>query len=70
MEKNHPAPRDESTDGQSDRIVPAEVSKKKLSVWTAWLYLFDWYPKEYPAAERKLMRKMDACILTFCCFMC
>ncbi|TKX23761.1 MFS transporter-like protein 71 [Elsinoe australis] len=31
MEKNHPAPRDESTDGQSDRIVPAEVSKKKLS---------------------------------------
>ncbi|KAF4554500.1 Pantothenate transporter-like protein 1 [Elsinoe fawcettii] len=53
----------------ADRIVPADAGIKKGSVWTAWLYLFDWYPSHYPAAERKLMRKMDACLLTFCCFM-
>jgi hypothetical protein len=49
-------------------IAPAAAPKR--SPWKAWLYLLEWYPSDYPAEERKLLRKMDACLLTFCSLMC
>lgn len=49
-------------------IAPAEAPKR--SPWKAWMYLWEWYPQHYPPEERKLLRKMDACLLTFCSFMC
>ena len=49
-------------------IAPADAPKR--SPWKAWMYLWEWYPSHYPAEERKLLRKMDACLLTFCSFMC
>lgn len=54
--------------GGSNTIAPAEAPKR--SPWKAWMYLWEWYPKHYPEEERKLLRKMDACLLTFCSFMC
>jgi hypothetical protein len=29
--------------------------------------VFNWYPKHLPPAERKLLRKLDLCILVFAC---
>ncbi|KAI5844515.1 vitamin H transporter [Morchella snyderi] len=48
--------------------VPQEEhgKKAKYTFWTAWMYIFDWYPSHYPPEERKLLRKLDACMLTFC----
>jgi hypothetical protein len=68
-------PRDETTGvearrGEFDTNVIAPIDAPKHSPWKAWLYLFQWYPQHYPAEERKLLRKMDACLLTFCSFMC
>ncbi|KAF2018812.1 MFS general substrate transporter [Aaosphaeria arxii CBS 175.79] len=53
--------------GGANTIAPAEAPKR--SPWKAWMYLWEWYPKHYPEEERKLLRKMDACLLTFCSFM-
>jgi hypothetical protein len=50
--------------------VIAPASAPKRSPWKAWLYLLEWYPSDYPAEERRLLRKMDACLLTFCSLMC
>lgn len=65
-------PRDETlgvqTGGGTNVIAPADAPKR--SPWKAWMYLWEWYPSHYPAAERKLLRKLDACLLTFCSFMC
>jgi hypothetical protein len=49
-------------------IAPADAPKR--SPWKAWMYLWEWYPKHYPEEERQLLRKLDACLLTFCSFMC
>jgi hypothetical protein len=40
------------------------------SYWTAWLYLFDWYPSHYSPLERKMLRKLDSVLLTFGCLAC
>jgi hypothetical protein len=32
---------------------------------TAWMYIFDWYPSHYSPLERKMLRKLDAILLTF-----
>lgn len=40
------------------------------SVWLAWLYMFDWYPKHYPKEERQFLRKLDSFLLTFTCLAC
>jgi hypothetical protein len=37
---------------------------------TAWLYLFDWYPSHYSIQERKMLRKLDAVLLSFGCLAC
>lgn len=52
--------------------VPQEEHGKKAeyTFWTAWMYIFDWYPSHYPPEERKLLRKLDACMLTFCSLLC
>jgi len=52
------------------RNVIAPTDAPKRSPWKAWMYLWEWYPKHYPEEERQLLRKMDACLLTFCSFMC
>jgi hypothetical protein len=63
-----PRPRD--TNGEFDTHVIAPADAPKRSPWKAWLYLLEWYPSDYPAEEKKLLRKMDACLLTFCSLMC
>ncbi|EDU40854.1 ProP, Permease major facilitator superfamily [Pyrenophora tritici-repentis] len=55
--------------GEFDTSVIAPAEAPKRSPWKAWMYLWEWYPKHYPEEERKLLRKMDACLLTFCSFM-
>ncbi|KAN0091676.1 MFS general substrate transporter [Hyaloscypha variabilis] len=37
---------------------------------TTWLYLFDWYPSHYSPLERKMLRKLDAVLLSFGCLAC
>ncbi|KAH7384550.1 major facilitator superfamily domain-containing protein [Pyrenochaeta sp. MPI-SDFR-AT-0127] len=59
----------EARRGEFDTNVIAPADAPKRSPWKAWMYLWEWYPKHYPAEERKLLRKMDACLLTFCSFM-
>jgi hypothetical protein len=54
--------------GNTTAIAPHDAPKR--SPWKAWMYLWEWYPKHYPEEERQLLRKMDACLLTFCSFMC
>jgi hypothetical protein len=49
-------------------IAPTEAPKR--SPWKAWMYLWEWYPAHYPEEERALLRKLDACLLTFCSLMC
>src|ERR1700754_3228704 len=40
------------------------------SLSSAWMYMFDWYPKHYSTEERKMLRKLDFFILTFMSLMC
>jgi hypothetical protein len=42
----------------------------KRSLWKAWLYMFDWYPKHYSKEERSVLRKIDCTLMPFCCLMC
>jgi hypothetical protein len=68
-------PRDETAGvearrGEFDTNVIAPAEAPKHSPWKAWAYLWVWYPAHYPPEERKLLKKMDACLLTFCSFMC
>ena len=49
-------------------IAPKDAPKR--SPWKAWMYLWEWYPSHYEKEERRLLQKMDACLLTFCSFMC
>ena len=51
-----------------NNIAPRDAPKR--SSWTAWMYLWEWYPSHYEKEERLLLQKMDACLLTFCSFMC
>jgi hypothetical protein len=37
---------------------------------TAWLYIFDWYPRHYSPLEKKMLRKLDCVLLTFGCLAC
>lgn len=46
---------------------PAAPETAKKSLWWAWVYMFDWYPKHYPEEERKFLRKLDCFLLTFTC---
>ncbi|ERS96086.1 hypothetical protein HMPREF1624_07622 [Sporothrix schenckii ATCC 58251] len=42
-------------------------SSKRLTPWQLFKEVFNWYPAEYPAAERKLLFKLDLSILVFAC---
>ncbi|KAK2746164.1 hypothetical protein FQN55_005793 [Onygenales sp. PD_40] len=35
------------------------------SVWSAWLYMFNWYPGHYSAEEKRMLRKLDFWLLSF-----
>ncbi|KAH3919135.1 hypothetical protein HBI56_100340 [Parastagonospora nodorum] len=59
----------EARQGEFDTNVIAPAEAPKHSPWKAWIYLANWYPSHYPPEERKLLKKMDACLLTFCSFM-
>ncbi|KAH6658422.1 vitamin H transporter [Truncatella angustata] len=47
--------------------VTGEVENRlpKRSPWTAWMYMFAWYPSHYPREEIQLLKKLDWFILTF-----
>ncbi|KAF2184029.1 MFS general substrate transporter [Zopfia rhizophila CBS 207.26] len=57
----------ESSNRNGNVIAPKEAPVR--SPWKAWMYLWEWYPSHYPEEERKLLQKMDACLLSFCSFM-
>ncbi|KAF4627685.1 hypothetical protein G7Y89_g10465 [Cudoniella acicularis] len=52
-EDDGPAP------GSSANVAPIRSYK------TAWMYLFDWYPSHYSPLEIRMLRKLDAVLLTF-----
>lgn len=57
--------------GDEESGLTAEDKPKPAhSLWTAWMYMFDWYPSHYSTAERRLLRKIDCTLLPFCCLMC
>lgn len=53
-------PRDVSANAPENENGP-----QKRSLWVAWMYMFDWYPKHYPEEERKFLRKLDCFLLSF-----
>ncbi|KAF2792617.1 MFS general substrate transporter [Melanomma pulvis-pyrius CBS 109.77] len=55
-------------DGWTGNVIAPKDAPKR-SPWKAWMYLWEWYPAHYPEEERQLLRKLDACLLTFCSFM-
>lgn len=71
---SHEKQRDEVADALEGEGKPGMENfpntEKKWNIWTAWLYIFDWYPSHYPAEERKMLRKLDASLLSFVCIMC
>jgi hypothetical protein len=56
----------------AEQLVPSSsVNKRpKPSLWTAWVYMFDWYPSHYSPQEKKMLRKLDFFLLTFISVMC
>jgi hypothetical protein len=40
------------------------------SAGTAWMYVLDWYPSHYSREEKKMLRKLDFFLLSFCSIMC
>ena len=50
----------------------ADVHKatKRLTPWQLFKEVFNWYPSEYPSAERKLLFKLDLSIHVFACLCC
>lgn len=52
--------------------VPGSSANKApvRSPWTAWMYILDWYPKHYSLEERRMLRKLDFFLLSFCSIMC
>ncbi|KAL3418814.1 vitamin H transporter [Phlyctema vagabunda] len=44
------------------------VKREKKTVGAVFKDVFQWYPKEYPVVERKLLFKLDVSILTYACF--
>lgn len=64
-------PREEAAEiDLSNATTLAPMDAPKRSPWKAWMYLWEWYPAHYPEEERALLRKLDACLLSFCSFMC
>lgn len=44
-------------------VVSSSTRPKQRSLWTAWMYIFDWYPSHYSKEERRLLMKLDRVIL-------
>lgn len=44
-------------------VVSSATKPPQRSLWVAWLYIFDWYPKHYSKEERALVKKLDRIIL-------
>ncbi|KAI1335466.1 MFS general substrate transporter [Xylariaceae sp. FL0016] len=45
----------------------SEIQKERRSLIGVFREIFNWYPSEYPLAERKLLLKLDLSILIFAC---
>ncbi|ORY68582.1 vitamin H transporter [Pseudomassariella vexata] len=45
-----------------------ENQPQTSSLWWAWLYIFNWYPKHIPKEEKAFLKKIDAFLLTFTSF--
>ncbi|PGH17459.1 hypothetical protein AJ79_01059 [Helicocarpus griseus UAMH5409] len=53
-------------DATDDIVVSSSVNTPaQPSLWSAWLYMFNWYPGHYSAEEKKMLRKLDFFLLTF-----
>ena len=50
--------------------VPEKDQSQRLTPWQLLKEVFNWYPSEYPSAERKLLFKLDVSILVFACLCC
>lgn len=48
-------------------FVSSSTQKPTRSLKYAWLYIFDWYPSHYSKQEKRLLRKLDAILLSLCC---
>jgi len=56
-----------STENLNDPVPGSSANEAPIrSYKTAWMYLFDWYPSHYSKEEKKMLRKLDAFLLTFC----
>ena len=69
----HATPVDDPVAASNQFITEANSERKEptsRSLWTAWMYMFDWYPSHYPVEERRFLRKLDAFLLTFTSLAC
>ncbi|KAJ2904062.1 Pantothenate transporter liz1-like protein 8 [Zalerion maritima] len=42
-----------------------ETGHTEHSLWTAWIYMFNWYPSHYSKEEKSFLRRLDIFLLTF-----
>ena len=66
-----PSPSAAHMAGEESPVPGSTVNEAPVrSPWTAWMYILDWYPSHYSAQERKMLRKLDFFLLSFCSIMC
>jgi hypothetical protein len=70
MSNNARAPESEVTTVTAPVVGSTVNAAPVRSRWKAWLYVFDWYPSHYSGEERKMLRKLDFFLLSFCSIMC
>ena len=44
-------------------VVSSATKPPQRNLWTAWMYIFDWYPSHYSKEEKALLKKLDRIIL-------
>jgi hypothetical protein len=64
------APENEATTVEPLVIGSTVNAAPVRSAWTAWMYVLDWYPNHYSREERKMLKKLDFFLLSFCSIMC
>ncbi|OBT56873.1 hypothetical protein VE04_01974 [Pseudogymnoascus sp. 24MN13] len=63
------APENEATTVEPLVIGSTVNAAPVRSAWTAWMYVLDWYPNHYSREERKMLKKLDFFLLSFCSIM-
>ena len=61
-----------ATTAAISEVRPGSSTEKapERSLWSAWIYMFNWYPSHYSKEEKKMLRKLDFFLLTFASLMC